>query len=78
MPFFSENEVDHPIWWHFLTVAIPDELTHPEAGLLYISYGSNGGKYVKSASYRCDNTPPHIMPTSKVLSLQLKTLKSLY
>ncbi|XP_064606085.1 autocrine proliferation repressor protein A-like [Liolophura sinensis] len=43
--WLTENEVNHPIWWHFMTVAIPDELTHPEAGLLYISYGSNGGNY---------------------------------
>ncbi|XP_046562184.1 autocrine proliferation repressor protein A-like [Haliotis rubra] len=40
--WLTEAEVEHPIWWHYMIVAVPDNLTRPDAGCLYISYGSNG------------------------------------
>ncbi|KAK2157405.1 hypothetical protein LSH36_192g01004 [Paralvinella palmiformis] len=39
----DESYVDHPIWWHFMGVAVPDEdnITYPDAGFLFIDGGSN-------------------------------------
>ncbi|XP_025106923.1 autocrine proliferation repressor protein A-like isoform X2 [Pomacea canaliculata] len=44
--WMSGVESRHPIWWHYLYVAVPDRITRPEAGLLYISYGGNGPNYI--------------------------------
>ncbi|ESO95659.1 hypothetical protein LOTGIDRAFT_231895 [Lottia gigantea] len=40
--WLTEEDVDKPYWFHYMVVAVPDKLTHPEHGLMYISYGSNG------------------------------------
>ncbi|XP_035673097.1 autocrine proliferation repressor protein A-like [Branchiostoma floridae] len=39
--WLTEDEVDRSIWWHYLTVTIPDNITHPEAALLFLEYGDN-------------------------------------
>ena len=39
--WLTEEEVDKPIWRHWLTLAIPDEVTS-NRGLLYIGGGDNG------------------------------------
>ncbi|XP_035694841.1 autocrine proliferation repressor protein A-like, partial [Branchiostoma floridae] len=39
--WLTEDEVDRPIWWHFLTVVIPDNMTYPDAGFLFIDGDNN-------------------------------------
>ncbi|XP_078610553.1 autocrine proliferation repressor protein A-like isoform X2 [Branchiostoma floridae x Branchiostoma japonicum] len=39
--WLTEEEVSRPIWWHFLTVTIPDNITHPEAGFMFIEQDDN-------------------------------------
>ncbi|XP_078610561.1 autocrine proliferation repressor protein A-like [Branchiostoma floridae x Branchiostoma japonicum] len=39
--WLTEDDVDRPIWWHFLTVTIPDNMAHPDAAFLYIDDGDN-------------------------------------
>ncbi|XP_035694468.1 autocrine proliferation repressor protein A-like [Branchiostoma floridae] len=39
--WLTEDEVDRPIWWHFLTVVIPDNMTYPDAGFLFIDGDKN-------------------------------------
>ncbi|XP_078662816.1 autocrine proliferation repressor protein A-like [Branchiostoma floridae x Branchiostoma belcheri] len=36
-----EEDVDRTIWWHWLTVTVPDNITHPEAAFLFLDEGSN-------------------------------------
>ncbi|XP_066292659.1 autocrine proliferation repressor protein A-like [Branchiostoma lanceolatum] len=39
--WLTEEDVSRSIWWHFLTVTIPDNITHPEAAFMYIYNGDN-------------------------------------
>ncbi|KAI8512511.1 hypothetical protein Bbelb_091500 [Branchiostoma belcheri] len=39
--WLTEKEVDRTIWWHWLTVTVPDNITHPEAAFLFLDEGSN-------------------------------------
>ncbi|KAK7102758.1 autocrine proliferation repressor protein A-like [Littorina saxatilis] len=44
--WLTEAESSQPIWWHYMYVAVPDNLSRPDAGALYISYGSNGNDFI--------------------------------
>jgi PhoPQ-activated pathogenicity-related protein len=44
----TANEVDRPIWMHWLTIIQPDQVTTP-IGFLYINGGSNGSKMPNGA-----------------------------
>lgn len=46
--WLTTNEVDRPLWKHWLVVVKPDEITSSKA-LLFISGGANDGKVPKSA-----------------------------
>eukprot|EP00058_Branchiostoma_floridae_P004655 XP_002590143.1 hypothetical protein BRAFLDRAFT_90877 [Branchiostoma floridae] len=50
--WLSEDDVDRPIWWHFLTVTIPDNMSHPEAAFLYIDDGDNDNPESVSADLK--------------------------
>jgi PhoPQ-activated pathogenicity-related protein len=39
--WLDETVVVNPIWWHFLCITIPNNLTRPDAGLLLIDGGDN-------------------------------------
>ncbi|XP_078691621.1 autocrine proliferation repressor protein A-like isoform X1 [Branchiostoma floridae x Branchiostoma belcheri] len=39
--WLTEKDVNRPIWWHFLTVVIPDNITYPDAGFLFIDGDNN-------------------------------------
>jgi PhoPQ-activated pathogenicity-related protein len=41
--WLTEKEVDKPIWQHWLTVTVPDEVDS-DIGFLFIGGGNNGGK----------------------------------
>ncbi|XP_035686953.1 autocrine proliferation repressor protein A-like [Branchiostoma floridae] len=43
--WLTEEEVSRPIWWHFLTVTIPDNITHPDAAFMFIEGGRNDRKH---------------------------------
>ncbi|KAK6175197.1 hypothetical protein SNE40_013710 [Patella caerulea] len=43
--WLTEKESNRPIWFHYMVVAVPDKLIHPEHGLMYMSYGSNGPSF---------------------------------
>lgn len=38
---FIEDKVDRTLWWHYLTVVIPDNIVYPDVGCLYVTGGSN-------------------------------------
>jgi PhoPQ-activated pathogenicity-related protein len=40
--WLTEKEVNHPIWWHWLTIIRPDKVT-TDKGLLFIDGGNNKG-----------------------------------
>ena len=46
--WLTTNEVDRPIWKHWLNIVRPDSVVHPKA-LLFIGGGANDGKAPKSA-----------------------------
>ncbi|KAI8494776.1 hypothetical protein Bbelb_273810 [Branchiostoma belcheri] len=46
--WLTEDEVDHPIWWHLLIVTVPDNITHPESAFQFIANEDN-----------TDSLPPH-------------------
>lgn len=35
------TEVTHTIWWHYLTVIIPDDIKYSDVGCLYVTGDSN-------------------------------------
>lgn len=37
----TEAETDSPIWWHYLTVTIPDKINYTQAAFMLIDGGSN-------------------------------------
>jgi PhoPQ-activated pathogenicity-related protein len=41
--WYDETLTNHPIWYHFVVVNIPDSIQYPEAGFLHISSGNNPG-----------------------------------
>lgn len=46
--WLTTNEVDRPVWQHWVTVVTPDKVAHPNA-LLFIGGGANNGKQPKGA-----------------------------
>jgi PhoPQ-activated pathogenicity-related protein len=49
--WLTEKEVDKPVWKHWLTVIVPDEVKH-KTGFLYITGGSNKDAAPKTAPER--------------------------
>ena len=49
--WLTEKEVDKPVWKHWLTVIVPDHVTHA-TGFLYITGGSNKDAAPKTATER--------------------------
>eukprot|EP00057_Strongylocentrotus_purpuratus_P015135 XP_011669609.1 PREDICTED: autocrine proliferation repressor protein A [Strongylocentrotus purpuratus] len=41
--WLTYNDSDSAIWWHYLTITVPDKLTHPGHAALYVTGGSNRG-----------------------------------
>jgi len=39
--FITEDRLDHPIWWHYMTITIPDKITYKDAAFMLIDGGSN-------------------------------------
>jgi PhoPQ-activated pathogenicity-related protein len=37
----TDAETDHAIWWHYLTVTIPDKINYTNAAFMLIDGGSN-------------------------------------
>lgn len=37
----NESVVSNPIWWHYLCVTIPDQVTIKDAGVIWIDGGKN-------------------------------------
>ena len=40
----SDNDTDRSIWFHYLTIIIPDDLQNPDYAALYITAGSNNDR----------------------------------
>ena len=38
--YVTEATMDRPIWWHYLTITVPDVIKYKEA-ILFIDGGSN-------------------------------------
>ena len=38
---FTETLHSWPLWWHFVSVSIPDEIVYEDKAAIYISTGSN-------------------------------------
>ncbi|XP_071129138.1 autocrine proliferation repressor protein A-like [Mytilus edulis] len=41
----SEANSDHPIWWHYLEITIPDKIVHKDTALMLIDGGHNTPKW---------------------------------
>jgi PhoPQ-activated pathogenicity-related protein len=65
--WLTTNEVDRPLWKHWLLIVKPDEIRSSKS-LLYISGGANDGKVPKSA----DGNLVHIAVTTKSVVADLK------
>ncbi|XP_071129143.1 autocrine proliferation repressor protein A-like [Mytilus edulis] len=37
----TEDRLDHPIWWHYLAITIPDKIVYKDAAFMLIDGGSN-------------------------------------
>lgn len=44
--WLTQNDSSQPVWWHYLYVAVPDAITRPNHGSLYISNGGNSDNFV--------------------------------
>lgn len=60
----SEAEVDRPVWTHWLTVVVPDEVAH-ETAMLYIGGGDNEDPAPEKAS---DRTVPLALNTKSIVA----------
>lgn len=65
--WLTTNEVDRPLWKHWMLVTRPDQVTSSKS-LLYISGGANDGKESKGP----DGTLAQIAVTSKSVVTELK------
>lgn len=43
--WLDETIVKNPIWWHIVTISIPDKITRPDGAFMLINGGGNGGGY---------------------------------
>ncbi len=41
--WYDERVLDRYVWWHYLTIVVPDNLFRPNMGFVLISGGSNHG-----------------------------------
>ena len=48
--WLNESIVVNPIWWHFLSITVPNKITRGDAALLYIDGGNNNGNTYKIMS----------------------------
>ena len=39
--WLTENDTDHPIWYHNINIAVPDKLIIKDTAFLYIALGGN-------------------------------------
>lgn len=65
--YLTTNEVDRPIWKHWMTVVVPKEVATSK-GFLFISGGSNGGQPPKGA----DENMAQIAVATKSVVTELK------
>lgn len=47
--WLSPDKVTRTLWWHFMTIVIPDNIVYPDVGCLYITGGSNNNDPVDPA-----------------------------
>jgi PhoPQ-activated pathogenicity-related protein len=40
--WMNESWVQNPVWWHFVSITVPDKLTRPDAAMLVIDGGGMG------------------------------------
>lgn len=66
--WLTENEVDQPIWRHWLTLTIPDEVTS-NRGLLYITGGDND-----DAAPKPDQLTTYMALTTKTVTAELRMI----
>ncbi|XP_041349105.1 autocrine proliferation repressor protein A-like [Gigantopelta aegis] len=43
--WLTENEVDRPVWFHYIVIAVPDVIVHRDTAFMYISGGHNEYEY---------------------------------
>lgn len=65
--WLTENEVDRPVWKHWMILSKPDEVKHTK-GLLYISGGGNGG----DPPTKADPMTTQLAKASKSIVTELK------
>ena len=39
--WLDETFTTNPIWWHYLCITVPDKITRPDTGFIFIDGGSN-------------------------------------
>jgi PhoPQ-activated pathogenicity-related protein len=39
--WLDETIVSNPVWWHYLSITVPDEIERPDAAFVFIDGGSN-------------------------------------
>ncbi|RNA42959.1 autocrine proliferation repressor A-like [Brachionus plicatilis] len=49
--WLDESLVDRPVWWHYLTISIPNKVSRKDAALLWIGEGSNKDKVPTPTDY---------------------------
>lgn len=48
--WLSPKTVTRTLWWHYLTVVIPDNIVYPDVGCLYVTGGSNNDDPIDPAT----------------------------
>jgi len=59
--FFVETFSTRPIWWHYLSIVVPNKITRPNSGLLFIDGGTNDQRYIDFFSYHIINWLENIL-----------------
>ncbi|XP_071953962.1 autocrine proliferation repressor protein A-like [Antedon mediterranea] len=62
--WLTDEQVGQSIWWHYLAITIPDEITRPDSAFLYITGGSN------------TDSPPDALTDAETLLMSLAALQT--
>ncbi|XP_033119078.1 autocrine proliferation repressor protein A-like [Anneissia japonica] len=62
--WLTDEKVGQSIWWHYLAITIPDKISRPDSGFLYITGGNN------------NDSPPDSLSDAETLLMSLAALQT--
>ncbi|CAF0930820.1 unnamed protein product [Brachionus calyciflorus] len=67
--WLNESFVNRPIWWHYLSITVPDKIKKQDVALLWIGEGSNQNRLPKPSDYDVLLTSNFSLSTETITAL---------